>query len=62
MNQRTQRLIDIMKDSGLSAKDVAELLGKSEKTVRIWRCKNEDRVIPQNLLDLLILKLAAKAA
>lgn len=53
----TSRLIRLMDEHKLTAKEVAQMLGRSAKTVRMWRCVSEPE-IPGNLLELLELKLA----
>lgn len=59
MQTRTEKLRSLMADHNLSEDKVAELLGRSVTTVRIWRCKTEaSKVIPQPLLELLELKAA----
>ena len=58
MNERTLKLIDIMAKNNLSCRDVATILGRSEQTVIIWRCKHAGRIIPAHLLELLELKIA----
>ena len=52
----TTRLKELMAQRNLSIKDVAQLLGRSSKTVRMWRSKTEPS-IPDALLELLELKL-----
>lgn len=52
----TTRLKELMALHGVSIKEVAQLLGRSSKTVRMWRSKNEPS-IPDPLLELLELKL-----
>lgn len=54
----TTRLKELMAQRNLSIKDVAHLLGRSSKTVRMWRSKTEPS-IPDALLELLELKLKA---
>ncbi len=60
LNLKTQRLIALMADHNVGIPDVAELVNRSEKTVRMWRSKNEPS-IPDELLELLELKLAQRA-
>ncbi len=57
---RTEQLIQIMKDRNLSAQDVATLLDVRLNTVEVWRCKNTTQ-IPAAKLELLKLKTAASA-
>lgn len=59
MHERTAELHQIMKQNGLTCKQVAALMGRSEKTVLIWRAKSDDKVIPENMLMLLKYKLGA---
>lgn len=54
----TTRLKDLMARHRVSIKEVAQLLGRSSKTVRMWRSKTEPS-IPDTLLELLELKLKA---
>lgn len=61
MNERTLKLITLMQLHRLSCADVADLLGRTEQTVMIWRCKSQ-KVIPAQMLELLELKLQAQAA
>lgn len=57
MNTRTQQLRQLMRQHNLSVKQVAEMLNRTEQTVRIWLCKTENsKTIPQQLLELLELK------
>jgi hypothetical protein len=58
MNERTERLRQLMHAHGLKATRVADLLGRKEQTVRIWRCEGDNRVIPRDALELLELKLS----
>lgn len=53
MNQQTRRLREIMETHQLSAEDVAQILGRSATTVRIWRCRDERRSIPALALRVL---------
>lgn len=59
MDERTQRLREIMRTNKLTNKDVGDLLGRSAQTVRIWSCVNGGRVIPANALELLEFKVTA---
>lgn len=59
MHERTKELHKIMADNGLSCEKVAELMGRSAKTVTIWRTKSDNKVIPENMLALLKYKLGA---
>lgn len=58
MDKRTKELRRLMKAHKLTATAVAGLLNRSEQTVRIWRCKNADRIIPEHSLELLRMKVA----
>lgn len=62
MHQNTTQLLEIIASNNLTTKDIAELLGRTNQTVRIWRSKNEGRVIPDHQLELLKLKLAQRKA
>lgn len=53
---------DIMHEYKLKATDVAAILGREVNTVRIWRCKSDNRNIPVDALALLELKAPAYAA
>ena len=55
----TQRLKELMSKHDLSAADVARMLNRSVQSVYEWRCINE-RDIPDQLLELLAMKLAAR--
>jgi transcriptional regulator with XRE-family HTH domain len=60
MDNRTEQLRAIMKRHKLKAKDVAEIVGRSQTTVRIWRCASSVRPIPASVLRLLELELDAR--
>lgn len=60
MHERTEKLISIMTNHNLSCRDVGRLLGRTEQTVLIWRCKS-GKIIPAHQLELLELKLAQAA-
>lgn len=53
MDAKTVKLHDIMREYKFKASDVAEILGKESNTVRVWRCKSSNRVIPDDQLELL---------
>lgn len=53
MNERTKELRKIMSDNALKSKHVAVMLGRSLKTVQMWRCRKSIRVIPAPMLSLL---------
>jgi plasmid maintenance system antidote protein VapI len=50
-DQRTERLFKVMESANLSTHDVADILGRSDQTVRIWRC--EAKIIPEHTLHFL---------
>lgn len=52
-----RRLVELMKAHNLTAKATGELLGRSERTVLIWRCQG-GKEIPASMLELLELKLS----
>lgn len=61
MNKRTARLRELMKAHQLTDAQVADILGLSETTVRIYRCKTEcSKTIPARALELLELRTADK--
>jgi DNA-binding Xre family transcriptional regulator len=60
LHERTLRLRELMKKHRLSASDVADMVGRSEATVFVWRSAGDHRVIPANTLELLELKLAGR--
>jgi transcriptional regulator with XRE-family HTH domain len=45
-----------MRDNNLTDADVARLLGRSENTIKMWRC-GLHRPIPEHSLQLLIERL-----
>ena len=51
-----------MKDNGWKAETVATMLGREVITVRIWRCKSDNRTIPTLALEVLEMKAAALKA
>lgn len=53
MTNRTEQLHQLMATHGLTAEKVGELLNRSPQTVRIWRCKDDKRQIPEHALELL---------
>lgn len=58
-NERTNQLRKLMDDHRLSDANVAEMLGRTPMTVKIWRCQTEEsKCIPAHMLELLALKLA----
>lgn len=50
------KLIALMDKYSITAKNVGQILGRSERTVLIWRC-NGGKEIPSELLELLTFKL-----
>lgn len=56
IDPKTSRLRDLMDTHRLSIGDVANILSRNKKTVRMWRSQNEPS-IPDALLELLELKL-----
>ncbi len=55
----TTRLLALMSEHKLKAKDVAAILDRTPKTVRMWRCATGP-VIPDSLLKLLELELKSR--
>jgi phosphoribosylformylglycinamidine (FGAM) synthase-like enzyme len=53
MNPRTEQLRNIMHKYNLSCADVGEILDRTPQTVRLWRCKNQTRAIPDHALKVL---------
>jgi hypothetical protein len=60
--QRTETLRKIMEQHKLNAADVGKLLRRAPQTVRSWACANDDRTIPEHMLDLLASKVTAPGA
>jgi hypothetical protein len=60
MNQRTKKLRDLMEAHKLRAADVGQMLGRKAQTVRVWACSYDAQIIPQDALELLEFKLAAR--
>jgi hypothetical protein len=60
MTDKTRRLRKLMREHRLKAADVAAMLGRKPSTVNVWRCSNDERVIPDQALQLLELKLALR--
>jgi hypothetical protein len=60
MNSKTDQLIKLMDVHKLTAAQVGALLGRTAGTVRIWRCKSDNRTIPATALELLAFKLNTK--
>ena len=61
IDKRTRRLIELMKKHELEPPTVAKLLGRTPKTVYMWRIKGGKtrRQIPAHMLELLERILAA---
>ena len=60
--KRSKRLHELMQAHGLRANDVASILDRSPRTIRIWRVADTDRPIPKQALELLELKIATRQA
>lgn len=56
MHERTTALRQLMARRGISARQAGEIVGRTEKTVRMWRCRTGERVIPEHTLEILDLK------
>lgn len=61
MHENTKKLRKLMKQHQLRAADVAAMLGRQDNTVRVWRVKETQRVIPDDALELLGMKLAQRS-
>lgn len=62
MHERTEKLHTLMRQHRLRCADVGRMVGRAPATVRIWRVGTDHgRVIPQNELELLELKLQQAA-
>jgi hypothetical protein len=57
MVDRTAVLDALMREHGLTARKVGELVRRKPHTVRCWRSKWVGRVIPEQTLELLQFKL-----
>lgn len=62
MHKRTKKLHQLMAKHQLTPEDVAKILNRSATTVRIWRVKDGERVIPEDALFRLETKMASHAA
>jgi transposase len=51
-----------MRDHDMSAREVGDMLGRTPHTIRVWRSKYDERIIPDHALQLLKFKLAERAA
>jgi hypothetical protein len=56
MHERTVRLHEIMRTRRLNSPAVAEMVGRSSQTIRMWRC--ESKVIPDHALTALEVAVA----
>lgn len=61
MDAKTKKLRQLMQAHKLTANDVADMLHRSPNTVRVWRCKNPQRIIPTDALRLLEIVLSKNA-
>lgn len=59
IDPNTTKLRKLMADNGLKAKDVAAIVRREPITVNIWRCADNRRVIPTELLNLVELTIKA---
>jgi transcriptional regulator with XRE-family HTH domain len=55
LDPKTETLLTLMRDHGLTARQVAVLVGRSRQAVKRWMC--ELTVIDQAMLDLLHYRL-----
>lgn len=62
MHPNTEKLHKLMDRHKVDAAQVAEILGREVNTVRVWRVESTVRPIPDDTLDLLEMKLKARAA
>lgn len=62
MHERTLALQTLMAANNLTCEKVAAIIGRKANTVRIWRCKTQHRIIPQQTLELLQHKVAHQTA
>lgn len=62
MHERTLALQTLMATYNLNCEKVAALIGRKANTVRIWRCKTQHRIIPQQTLELLQHKVLQQSA
>lgn len=61
MHIRTKQLDQLMRDYSVNAREVGELIDRKPHTVRVWRSCTEDRIIPDHTLEVLRIRLAARA-
>lgn len=59
LHPNTRKLRQLMADNSLKAKDVAAIVRREPITVNIWRCADNRRVIPTELLNLVELTIKA---
>lgn len=60
--ERRSELRQLMTDYSASIKDVAQILDRSEQTVKNWRSSSSDSIPPKNELRLLKFELEARKA
>lgn len=60
--ERRGELKQLMADYSASIKDVAQILDRSEQTVKNWRSSSSDSIPPKNELRLLKFELEARKA
>lgn len=51
--ERRTRLKELMAANRWQCKHVADILGRTDNTVRIWRCRHTARTIPVDQLAIL---------
>lgn len=61
MHENTKRLRELMERHRLKTADVAKITNREAITVRIWRCRRTERVIPSELLRLVELEMQSRA-
>jgi hypothetical protein len=62
MDHRTETLRKLMSAHKLDCAAVGEILGRTAQTVRVWRCRYDQRTIPSDALKVLQLTLDARVA
>lgn len=62
MHAHTEKLRKVMRRHKLTSSEVADITNRSTTTVHIWRCKDDRRVIPAELLKLVELTADARMA
>ena len=60
LHKNTRRLRELMGQHDLSLRDVADITGRSYKSVQRWRCKS-GTAIPDSVLSVLEAKLESRA-